>query len=83
MPKAVASLKVPSDIGLAVQQARLGMGKTQTELARELRLPQSTISEIESGKSTIYLRTLFEIMRATGVELSATWPDGDADAPRG
>ncbi|MGN6124973.1 MAG: helix-turn-helix domain-containing protein [Humibacter sp.] len=76
-----ARLHAPADFGLALREARLGRGLSQQQLADELGLPQSTISEIESGKSTIYLRRLLTIARATGVEFSASW-EGD-DASRG
>ena len=56
MTKHTARLRAPGDFGLAAQQARLARGLTQTELAAELGVPQSTISEIESGKATIYVR---------------------------
>lgn len=75
-------LRVPADFGLALQQARLGRGMTQADLASEVGVPQSTISEIEAGKSTIFMRRLLDLMQATGVELSATWED-EADAARG
>jgi HTH-type transcriptional regulator/antitoxin HipB len=54
---------------------------TQADLAGEVDVPQSTISEIEAGKSTIFMRRLLDLMQATGVELTATWED-EADAPR-
>ena len=76
------SLQVPADFGLALQQARLARGMTQADLAGEVDVPQSTISEIEAGKSTIFMRRLLDLMQATGVELTATWEDV-ADAPRG
>jgi len=74
-------LRVPADFGLALQQARLAHGMTQADLAGEVDVPQSTISEIEAGKSTIFMRRLLDLMQATGVELTATWED-EADAPR-
>lgn len=70
-----AKLRAPADFGLAIQQARLGLGLSQTELAERTSLRQSAISEIESGKSTIYLRQLLELARATGLEISATWTE--------
>ncbi|HRL50151.1 MAG TPA: helix-turn-helix transcriptional regulator [Propioniciclava sp.] len=76
-----ARLRSPADVGLAVQQARLARGLSQTELAQELGVTQSAISEIETGSGTIYLRRLLGIARATGLELTATW-EGE-DAPRG
>lgn len=74
-------LRVPADFGLALQQARLARGMTQADLAGDVGVPQSTISEIEAGKSTIFMRRLLDLMQATGVELSATWRD-ETDASR-
>ena len=76
-----ARLRSPADFGLAVQQARLARGLSQRELAAELGVPQSTISEIENGKATIYLRRLLSIARVTGLDFTASW-EGD-DAPLG
>lgn len=80
MAKHTARLRSPGDFGLAVQQARLARGLSQGALASELDVPQSTISEIENGKATIYIRRLMSIARATGLEFTASW-EGD-DAPR-
>lgn len=81
MTKHVARLRSPADVGLAVQQARLSRGLSQSALAAELDVPQSTISEIENGKATIYLRRLLSIARLTGIEFTASWEQ--PDAPRG
>lgn len=78
MAKQAARLRSPADVGLAVQQARLARGLSQRALAAELEVPQSTISEIENGKATIYLRRLLSIARLTGMEFTATWEDSDA-----
>lgn len=78
MVRRTARLRVPADFGLAIQQARLASGMSQTDLARDLGTTQSAVSEIESGKSTIYLRRLLALFRATGIEVSATWSDDDA-----
>lgn len=76
-----ARVRTPADFGLALQQARASRGVSQTELAQTLGVPQSTISAMESGASTIYLRRLLAIARELGVEFTATW--GDDDASRG
>jgi len=68
-----AKLRSPADIGLAIQQARLARGLTQVELADQLGISQRSVSELESGKPTIWARRMFDLMRATGVELSAIW----------
>ncbi|WP_206448480.1 helix-turn-helix domain-containing protein [Agrococcus sp. KRD186] len=78
MARREARLRAPADFGLAVQQARLARGRSQADLAAELHVTQSAISEIESGKSTIHLRRLLALARATGIELTASWSDDDA-----
>lgn len=78
MASNTARLRFPSDFGLVLQQARLARGLSQSELAAELDMPQSTISQLESGKSTIFLRRLMAVAAATGVEFDATWEDDDA-----
>lgn len=78
MSKRTATLHAPADFGLAIQQARLERGMSQKQLAEQLAVPQSTISEIEAGKSTIYLRRLLGLARATGIEFTATWGGDDA-----
>lgn len=78
MARHTARLRAPGDFGLAVQQVRLARGLSQTELAAELDVPQSTISAIETGKATIYIRRLLSIARATGLEFTASWEDDDA-----
>lgn len=62
----------PESLGRILQQARLLSGLSQRELARELDTSQRYIWEIEAGKPSIYTTRLFEMMRRTGVQLSAT-----------
>lgn len=71
-------VRAPGDLGLVIQQARLAHGLSQTALAESLGMSQRAVSEIESGAPTIYMRKVFDLLRATGVELSAQWEDGDA-----
>ncbi len=75
MDESVARLRTPGDIGLAIQQARLGRGLSQEQLAAATGLRQSVVSEIESGKSTIYLRQLLALAESAGVQFSASWTD--------
>ncbi|KAB1867697.1 helix-turn-helix domain-containing protein [Microbacterium algeriense] len=71
-------IRAPGDIGLVIQQARLAQGLSQTALAESLGMSQRAVSEIESGTPTIYMRKIFDLLRATGVQLSAQWEDDDA-----
>ncbi|MGO3233113.1 MAG: helix-turn-helix domain-containing protein [Microbacterium sp.] len=70
-----ARLRTPGDIGVALQQARIARGLSQVELATEADLPQSTISAIENGMSTIHLRRLLNLARTTGIVITASWED--------
>lgn len=74
----ISRLRSPGDIGLAIQQARLARGLSQTALAETLGISQRSVSEIESGTPTIYIRKVFDLLDATGVVLSAQWDDGES-----
>jgi|GEM_PF-592612 len=80
MQRHTARLWAPGDIGLALQQARFARGLTQAELARELDVSQSAISELESGKSTIQMRRILEFAQLVGLELSASWDGPEVPA---
>ncbi|HEY7824540.1 MAG TPA: helix-turn-helix transcriptional regulator [Acidimicrobiia bacterium] len=62
----------PEALGLLLQQARLARGLSQQELAQQLGISQSYVSEMESGKNSLALVRVFEFMRATGMTLQAT-----------
>lgn len=72
-----ARIWAPADFGLAIQQARMEQGITQTDLAERADIAQSAVSAIENGKNTILLRTLIELMNELGIELTATWGSDD------
>lgn len=72
-----ARIWAPADFGLAIQQARMEQGITQTDLAKRADIAQSAVSAIENGKNTILLRTLIELMNELGIELTATWGSDD------
>jgi ribosome-binding protein aMBF1 (putative translation factor) len=59
-------------LGRILQQARLLSGLSQRELARRLGTTQKYIWELEAGKPSIMMDRLFEAMRETGMELTAT-----------
>lgn len=80
MSRATARIRVPADVGLALEQARLSQGLSQAELANRLDMPQSTVSQMETGAGTIYLRRLLEMCRELELDLSASWEAVDAPA---
>jgi HTH-type transcriptional regulator/antitoxin HipB len=66
----------PQALGRLLQQARLAQGLTQHQVADELGISQSYVSELESGKTSLALVRIFEIMRLTGMTLEAEIPEG-------
>jgi DNA-binding XRE family transcriptional regulator len=72
-----ARLNAPADFGMALQQARMSRAMTQQELADLVGVPQSTVSQMESGQTTLYLRRLLDLAQATGLHFQATWDDHD------
>jgi len=63
-----------------LQQGRLVSGLTQRDLADRLDTDQKYIWALESGKKTIVLERIFEIMRETGVRMYMEI-DSSADEP--
>ncbi|MFA7325017.1 MAG: helix-turn-helix transcriptional regulator [Candidatus Nanopelagicales bacterium] len=70
----------PQALGRILQQARLAKGLTQHELAEELGISQGYVSELEVGKASLALTRIFEIMRLTGMTLTAEIPESGDDA---
>lgn len=69
----------PEALGLMLQQARLLSGKSQRQMAEELGVSQRYVWEMEAGKPSLYTERLFAMMRALGVELTASIPAEEAD----
>jgi HTH-type transcriptional regulator/antitoxin HipB len=67
----------PESLGRLIQQARISSGQTQTEIAQELGISQRAITEIETGKATIQMRRLFDLLKMTGASLSGEWDTND------
>ena len=67
----------PESLGRLIQQARISSGQTQTEVAQELGISQRAITEIETGKATIQMRRLFDLLKMTGASLGGEWDTSD------
>lgn len=61
-----------------LQQSRLAQGLSQQQVADRLGISQSYVSELESGKTSLALIRIFEIVRLTGMTLEAEIPEGPA-----
>ncbi|MHB1163903.1 MAG: helix-turn-helix domain-containing protein [Candidatus Nanopelagicales bacterium] len=68
----------PQALGRLLQQARLSRGLSQQQVASELGISQGYVSELESGKSSLALTRIFDIMRLTGMTLHAEIPEGSS-----
>ncbi|MDQ5975975.1 MAG: HTH-type transcriptional regulator / antitoxin HipB [Actinomycetota bacterium] len=66
----------PQALGRLLQQSRLAQGLSQQQVADRLGISQSYVSELESGKTSLALMRIFEIMRLTGMTLQAEIPEG-------
>ena len=66
----------PQAFGRLLQQSRLAQGLSQQQVADRLGISQSYVSELESGKTSLALMRIFEIMRLTGMTLQAEIPEG-------
>lgn len=66
----------PQALGRLLQQSRLAQGLSQQQVAERLGISQSYVSELESGKTSLALMRIFEIMRLTGMTLEAEIPEG-------
>lgn len=63
----------PESLGRLIQQSRLAAGLSQKELADQLGVSQRSITELETGKATIQVRRMFDLLKATGATLSGSW----------
>jgi len=72
------------DLGLNIRRRREQLGLSQMEISKLAEIPQSRISEWESGTRTqMSLHNLRSLARALGVSadyLIGTWEDGEAPA---
>lgn len=66
----------PQALGRLLQQSRLAQGLSQQQVVERLGISQSYVSELESGKTSLALMRIFEIMRLTGMTLQAEIPEG-------
>lgn len=70
----------PQALGRLLQQARLMQGLSQQEVASQLGITQAYVSELETGKTSLALTRIFDIMRLTGMTLTAELPEASTDA---
>jgi len=70
----------PQALGRLLQQARLARGLSQQQVAAQLGISQAYVSELESGKESLALSRIFDLMRLTGMTMHAEIAEGPIDA---
>jgi len=73
------------NLGLKIRRRREELGLSQMDLSKLAEIPQSRISELESGARTQMslqnLRSMARALRVSADYLLDTWEDGEAPAP--
>lgn len=64
------SISSPEILGRVLRKYRKEQGISQIEAGRKYNIAQSSISDIENGRSGVRLETLFRYMSALGLEMS-------------
>ena len=62
-------VRLPNQLGAAIQSERLRQGKTQSELADLAGTQQKTISAIENGREGTKLDTLLSVIASLGLDM--------------
>ena len=60
----------PASLGDAIRHYRTEAGLTQSQLADQVGLQRSYLSELESGKETEQLKRVFRVLRQLGVRMT-------------
>jgi HTH-type transcriptional regulator/antitoxin HipB len=61
--------RTPKQIGEIIRRRRQAQKQTQTQMGKQVRLRQATISKLETGEPGTRLSTLFDVLTALDLEL--------------
>jgi predicted nucleotidyltransferase len=65
----------PQELGRFLREARLARGLSQQQIAVELGTSQAYVSELETGKDSLALTRVFDLIRLTGITLKVELPE--------
>jgi transcriptional regulator with XRE-family HTH domain len=65
------------EFGLALRDARLRAGLTQTDVAKRARVSQTYVSQVELGEQNVTLASMARLARAVGLDVSLGITDDD------
>ncbi|MFO0615256.1 MAG: helix-turn-helix transcriptional regulator [Polyangiaceae bacterium] len=63
-------LRLSAKIGEKLRAARVASGRTQTEIAAELKMDRPSLSRIEAGRTNVTIESLIRIAGAFGLTVS-------------
>ena len=69
------------EFGLALREARLRAGLTQTEVAKRARVTQTYVSQVELGEQNVTLASMARLARAVGLDVSLAITGDDPTPP--
>ena len=69
------------EFGLALRDARLHAGLTQTDVAKRARASQTYVSRVELGEQNVTLASMARLARAVGLDVSLAMTDDDPTPP--
>lgn len=70
------------DLGLAVSEARKGLGMTQKQLAEQSGVERTYLAKLEAGVNTLLLDRSLRLLRRLGARLLVEFPDRVGDTER-
>ena len=73
-------LRLSAKIGAKLRAAREASGRTQTEIAAELKMDRPSLSRIEAGRTNVTIESLIKIADVFGLTVSIEFPE--APGPR-
>lgn len=72
------TIRSPEELGQVIRRYRKSLDLSQEDLSDMTSHKQSTISELENGKSGVKIQTIFNILSALKLELELSPRDKDA-----
>lgn len=71
--------EVYREIGRRIRAEREALGFSQVDLAKEIGLTRTSITNIEAGRQRMLIHTLYDIANALGVAIACLYPKNEEE----
>lgn len=71
------TIRRPTDMGLALAEARRARGLSQEQLAEAAGIDRTYLARLEAGLTTILLQRVLRLLRRAGAELVVVFPTAE------